>query len=87
MLTASSTLEESSLLTVGDNALLQDEQTAYVSTSDTEAVADVTLGASNLSAEVPGRVTVFESFGNLNFQWEQPPNSVTTPYVEIKYKS
>ena len=87
MLTASSTLEESSLLTVGDNASPQDDQTAYVSTSDTEAVADATLGANNLSAEVPGRFTVFESSGSLNFQWEPPPNSETLLYAELDYKN
>ena len=83
MLTASSTLEESSLLTVGDNALLQDEQTAYVSMSDTEAVADVTLGASNLSAEVPGRVFVSDE---VRIFYYPPSNSGTLQIIALDYK-
>ena len=83
MLTASSTLEDSSLLTVGDNALLQDEQTAYVSTSDTEAVADVTLGASNLSAEVPGRIYVSDE---VRIFYYPPSNSGTLQIIELDYK-
>jgi hypothetical protein len=89
MLTASSTLDESSLLTVGDNASPQDDQTAYVSMSDAETVANATSDTGSESSESFAQefyVSLYEN--NLYFFWNAPipPIGQSILYHSIEYR-